>query len=288
MKPDTWEDGTAYESYVGRWSRIVAARFLRWLAIPPRGNWLDVGCGTGALTQTILTLADPRVVVGCDRSEGFVGFARAHTRDDRAEFVVADLPDLPRIDTGFDAVVTGLVLNFLPVPLAGVTAMMTRVRPGGTVAAYVWDYAEGMQLMRVFWDVAVDLDAAARPLDEGTRFPLCRPEPLSDLFRSAHLHGVTVESIEVPTVFRDFDDYWAPFLGGQGPAPGYARRLPPERRARLRDRIRQRLPSALDGTIALTARAWAVQGIRPETATPRGTVVMDAPRSVETRQGAHL
>ena len=260
MKPDTWDDGSAYESYVGRWSRLIASRFLRWLPIPPRGTWLDFGCGTGALTQTILTLADPRVVVGCDRSAGFVGFARAHIPDDRAEFVVAELPDLPRIDTGFDAVVAGLVLNFLPEPLAAVTAMVTRSRPGGTVAAYVWDYADGMQLMRVFWDVAIELDAAARPLDEGVRFPLCRPEPLSDLFRSAHLKAVTVESMEVPTVFQDFDDYWAPFLGGQGPAPGYARSLPPERRARLRDRIRQRLPGAPDGTISLTARAWAVKG----------------------------
>lgn len=260
MKADIWEDGAAYESYVGRWSRLVASRFVRWLPIPPRGTWLDVGCGTGALTRTILTVADPREVVGCDRSGGFVAFARAHTPDDRAKFVVAELPDLPRIDSGFDAVVGGLVLNFLPVPLAGVTAMMTRARPGGTVAAYVWDYADGMQLMRVFWDAAIDLDAAARPLDEGVRFPLCRPEPLSDLFRSAHLHAVTVEPIDVPTVFQDFDDYWEPFLGGQGPAPGYARSLPLARRARLRDRIRQRLRGALDGTISLTARAWAVKG----------------------------
>lgn len=261
MRSDAWDDGAAYEPYVGRWSRLVASRFLGWLAIPPRGSWLDLGCGTGALTHSILATADPRVVVGCDRSAGFVAFAREHTSDARARFVVAEPPDLPRIDAGFDAVVAGLVLNFLPVPLEGVIAMMTRARSGGTVAAYVWDYTEGMQLLRVFWDTAVALDAAAQPLDEGMRFSLCRPAPLSQLFESAHLRAVTVQAIEVPTVFRHFDDYWTPFLGSQGPAPGYVMSLTPDRRARLRDALRERLPTGRDGTISLTARAWAVRGI---------------------------
>jgi SAM-dependent methyltransferase len=258
---DAWADGPGYESYVGRWSRGVAREFVHWLGCRPGSAWLDVGCGTGALTHTILATAEPRIVVGCDQSAGFVAFARAHTSDPRAEFVVAGIADLPHPDPGFDAVVAGLVLNFLPAPLEAVTAMRAHARPGGTVAAYVWDYAAGMQLMRVFWDAAVTLDPAARPLDESIRFPLCRPEPLSQLFTSAHLHGVTVHPIDVPTVFQDFDDYWKPFLGGQGPAPGYAMRLPPEGRARLREAIRARLPRAPDGTISLTARAWAVRGI---------------------------
>ncbi len=261
MRSDTWDDGATYEPYVGRWSRVVAKGFLRWLAIPRGAAWLDFGCGTGALSQTILANAHPRLVIACDRSPGYVAFARERTPDVRAQFVVAQLPELPRIDGGFDVVVAGLVLNFLPVPMDGMTAMMARVRPGGTVAAYVWDYAEGMQLMRVFWDAVVELDAAARALDEGTRFPLCRPEPLLQLFQAAHLRDVAVESIEVPTVFQNFDDYWLPFLGGQGPAPGYAAGLPPERRAELREAIRQRLRSATDGKISLTARAWAVKGI---------------------------
>jgi SAM-dependent methyltransferase len=261
VTPETWDDGATYEPYVGRWSRLVASQFLRWLALPPHGTWLDCGCGTGALTQTILTTAEPGGVVGCDRSAGFIAFARQHTSDVRAQFVVAELSDLPRRAGGFDAVVAGLLLNFLAVPVEGVTAMATRARPGGTVAAYVWDYAEGMQLMRVFWDAAVGLDPAARPLDEGIRFPLCRPQALAELFEAARLHAVTVHAIDVPTVFQGFDDYWTPFLGGQGPAPGYAMSLSPERRAGLRDAIRRRLRSGPDGTITLTARAWAVKGI---------------------------
>jgi len=201
------------------------------------------------------------LVIGCDRSRGYITFARHHTSDERAQFLVVELPDLPRLSDGFDALVAGLVLNFLPAPLDGVAAMAARAGHGATVAAYVWDYADGMQMMRVFWDAAIALDAAAQRLDEGVRFPLCRPEPLFQLFGSAGLRQVEVQPIEVPTVFRSFDDYWAPFLGGQAPAPGYAMSLSPERRTQLRDAIRQRLPIAPDGTIPLIARAWAVRGI---------------------------
>ena len=258
---DVWSDGTAYESYVGRWSRGVAREFLRWLAVSPGSTWLDFGCGTGALSQVILTERSPGLVVGCDRSADYVAFAQQQTVDDHARFVVAALPDLPRRPDGFDAVVSGLVLNFLPAPADGVAAMVASTRHGGTVAAYVWDYAEGMELMRIFWDSAIALDPAVRSLDEGVRFPVCRADSLRELFEGAGLRRVLVHPIVVPTVFRDFDDYWKPFLSGQGPAPGYAVSLTPARQARLRESIRQRLPALADGTIPLTARAWAVQGV---------------------------
>lgn len=258
--PDAWTDGSGYESYVGRWSRSIAREFLQWLAVPPGSAWLDFGCGTGALSHAILAAGSPRRVIGCDRSAGYVAFAGRQNADVRAQFVVAELPDLPRIAGGFDAVVSGLVLNFLPNPDEGVAALTALARSGGTVAGYVWDYAEGMQLMRIFWDAAVALDPAASELDEGVRFPLCRPEPLCALFQDAGLHDVLVLPLEVPTLFRDFDDYWTPFLSGQGPAPGYVASLRPERQARLQDAIRRRLPIASDGSISLSARAWAVRG----------------------------
>lgn len=257
---DVWTDGSGYESYVGRWSRRIARAFLHWLAVPAGSTWLDFGCGTGALSQAILADGSPRLVIGCDRSPGYVGYARQHTPDERAEFVVAALPELPRHTDGFDAVVAGLVLNFLPTPAEGVAAMQSRVHKGGTIAAYVWDYADGMQLMRVFWDAAIGLDEGARALDEAVRFPLCHAESLRELFEHLGLSRVVVQPLVVPTVFRDFDDYWTPFLSGQGPAPGYAMSLSSERRARLRDAIRGRLPTSADGTISLTARAWAVKG----------------------------
>jgi hypothetical protein len=136
------------------------------------------------------------------------------------------------------------------------------VRAGGTVAVYVWDYADGMQVMRFFWDAAVALDHAAAELDEGRRFPLCAPSALDALFRDAGLDEVDTRAIDVPTRFRDFDDYWSPFLGGQGPAPGYAAALDDRRRTALRERLEATLPVAADGSIPLTARAWAVRGRR--------------------------
>lgn len=261
MAADVWDDSTAYEAYVGRWSRLVAAAFVRWLDVPPGGAWLDFGCGTGALAREILAKAHPRLVIGCDRSSAYTAFARAQTADERAQFVQADLSRLPQTDGGFDAVVAGLVLNFLPAPVDGLAAMAGRARRGGVVAAYVWDYSEGMQMMRVFWDAVVALDPPARELDEGVRFPICQPESLRQIFEGIGLREVDAHPMEIATVFRDFDDYWTPFLGGQGPAPGYAVSLTAERRERLRDLIRSRIPVMPDGTITLTARAWAAKGI---------------------------
>ena len=239
----------------------MAVDFVRWLAVPDGAAWLDFGCGTGALTQTIVATAHPRLVVGCDRSSAYTSFAAAQVPDGAARFVVAELPDLPQIQGGFDAVVAGLVLNFLPVPLDGVRAMAARARSGGIVAAYVWDYAEGMQLLRHFWDAAATLDPATHSLDEGVQFPLCRPEPLGQLFERAGLRDVQVQPLTVPTVFHDFDDLWAPFLGGQGPAPGYVASMSADRQGRLRDLVQSRLRPAPDGTIHLSASVWAAKGI---------------------------
>lgn len=257
-----WEQGDAYERYVGRWSRVAARELLDWLAVPPGGAWLDVGSGTGALTSAVLETAAPASVTGVDPSEAFVAHARVAVPG--ATFVVGDAQELPFEDQSFDAVVSGLVLNF--VPDAGQAAReMTRVaRSGGTVAAYVWDYAGRMELMRWCWDAAGELDPAARALDEGIRFRAFeRAEDLERLFRPAGQESVASRAIDVPTVFRDFDDYWEPFLGGQGPAPAYVASLREEDRGRLRESLRERLPQAADGSISLVARAWAVRGRRP-------------------------
>src|SRR5215217_1869893 len=257
-----WQSGNAYEPYVGRWSRPVAREFLGWLAVPSGGRWLDVGCGTGALAETILSVAAPGEVVGIDPSPAFVAFARHRMKDPRVRFDTGDARVLQADPATFDAVVSGLVLNFVPEPGEAVAEMARVARPGGTVAAYVWDYAEGMQMMRHFWDAAVALDPEAGELDEGSRFTLCRPEPLADLFRNSELDNVEVRAIDVPTIFHDFDDYWSPFLGARAPAPAYAMSLSQERRAALRERIRANLPTNAEGEHHLTARAWAVRGVR--------------------------
>lgn len=262
-RTDPWDSGDAYEPYVGRWSRLVAARFLDWAEVPRSGWVLDVGCGTGALAQAALAHGSAQVV-GIDPSPAYAAFASSRIGGtSRVRFVVGDAMHLPVRSGSFDAVVAGLVLNFVPNAAVAAREMTRTARPPGVVAAYVWDYAGRMELMRYFWDAAVDLDVArAGLLDEGVRFPLCHPDRLAQLFRDADLAAVEVTAIDIPTLFQDFDDYWRPFLGGQGPAPSYAVSLDERQRTRLRDRIRAKLPVNADGTISLIARAWAVRGYK--------------------------
>jgi SAM-dependent methyltransferase len=260
MIENVWAEHAAYEAYIGRWSRRVAAAFVPRLGVPPGRRWLDVGCGTGSLAAAVLALAQPAEVVGVDPSLGFLAGA---TTNPGAAFCAADARLLPFPDDTFDAVVSGLALNFVPDPARAAAELVRVARPGAVVAGYVWDYADGMQMLRRFWDAASDVDPEAAVLDEGRRFRLCRPEPLADLWHGAGLPAATVAAIDVPTVFEDFDDYWHPFLGGQGPAPGYVAGLPEDRRAALRELLRTRLPTQDDGSIRLSARAWAVQGTVP-------------------------
>ncbi|HEU4797598.1 MAG TPA: class I SAM-dependent methyltransferase [bacterium] len=262
-RKDVWAAGNLYEPYVGRWSRLVGKELLTWLRVSSRRDWLDVGCGTGALTEVILHHADPSSVTGIDLSPGFIEYAKTHVADPRASFQVGDAQSLPVDQARFHVAVAALVLNFVPQPLRAVAEMTRAVRSGEAVAAYVWDYAGKMEMMRYFWDAAMALDPAARDLDEGRRFPICQPGPLTALFAQIGLRDIDVRAIDVPTHFRDFDDYWSPFLGGQAPAPGYAMSLNEERRSTLRERIRAALPVSKDGGIDLVARAWAVRGRAP-------------------------
>lgn len=257
---DAWQAGDSYEAYMGRWSRQVAPRFLDWLEPPEGLDWLEVGCGTGALSAAVLARAAPRSLVAIDPSEGFVAKARADLPDPRADFRVGDARDLPLEDAGRDLVVSALVLNFVPDRARALAEMKRVLRPGGTIGFYVWDYpGGGMGLMRAFWTAAAALDPAAADLTEDKRFPFCTPEGLIMLAGEAGLGPLEVEAIEVPTVFRDFDDYWRPFTLGAGPAPGYCMSLAPDARERLRERLSDSLPRAADGSIALTARAWAAR-----------------------------
>jgi len=257
-----WERGDAYEPYVGRWSRFVAREFVGWLDVSPGQSWLDVGCGTGALCAAILELAEPTSLIGVDASDDYAAYARERTTDARVEFRLGDALGLPFSEASFDLSVSGLVLNFLPDPRRGLAEMARVTQPEGIVAVYVWDYAGGMQMLRCFFDAAAALDPAASELDEGRRFPICRPDALEQLFTDGGLTDIEVRAIEVPTVFADFDDFWSPFLGGQGPAPSYVTSLSEDQRTALRERLRETLPTQSDGSIHLIARAWAARGQR--------------------------
>ena len=225
---------------------------------------LDVGCGTGALSQAVADSGAKRVQ-GVDKSRGYADHASTLLGAEypQVTFEAGDAMGLRFPDRSFDAAVSGLLLNFLPDASVAVQEMRRVVRPQGVVAAYVWDYARGMELLRHFWDAAIALDPSAASLDEGARFPICDPEELERVFQGAGLEGVEAAHIDQPIVFRDFDDYWKPFLGGQGPSGGYAMDLSEEERARFRKHLRASLPTEADGRIPMTLRAWTARGTAP-------------------------
>lgn len=256
---DRWERGSPYEQYIGRWSRKIAPLFLAWLDQPAGKRWLDVGCGTGALCAAILDHCTPSSVVGVEPSEGFLAVAVQNLAG-KARFLAGDAAALPLDGGACDVVVSGLVLNFVPALPAAFAEMRRVTAYGGTIAAYVWDYADGMEIIKCFWDAAASLDSAAAQLHEGTRFPVCTPSALKAAFEQAGLTEVETAPLEVIAEFADFDDYWRPFGGGQGPAPAYAMSLSEELRAKLRAKLRAALPQAAGGAISLRARAWAVRG----------------------------
>lgn len=260
--PDrTWEGADAYEAFMGRWSRPLARKFVEWLQPPPSAHWLEVGCGTGALTAAICDRCEPASVLGCDPSAPFLEHARIQVSDERVSFVVAGAEALPHREGGFDAVVSGLVLNFLPNPARVAVSIRERLRPGGFWAAYVWDYSEGMEFLRAFWEEAIAADPTAAARAENLGFPLCLPPALVSLLETAGFGQVQVGSLEIPTDFADFDDYWLPFLRGTGTGPSFVTTLDPSGREWLRERLERRLEPGADGRIRLRARAWAVRGL---------------------------
>jgi SAM-dependent methyltransferase len=258
---DKWTAGGTYEDFMGRWSRLLAPRFVSWLPVRPGADWLEVGCGTGALSDAICAAANPASVVACDPSEPFIAYARRRQADPRVSFVVAGVGQLPVRQGGFDSVTSLLALNFFPEPEAAIDEMRRITAMNGLVSACVWDYAGRMELLRRFWDSAAAVDPTAAELDEGRRFPICRPDALESLFREGGLADVARGSIEIPTRLSTFADFWKPFLGGTGPAPSYVASLDPARREALAARLERSLPREPDGAISLVARAWVVRGV---------------------------
>lgn len=256
--------GDAYDHFMGRWSRQIARPFARFAGVETGDTVLDVGSGTGALSSVAAGMAGPSGhVMGIDLSAAYVAFASARHREARIRFEVGDARQL-RFEGGmFDRTLSLLVLNFIPDRAKVLDEMIRVTRPGGTVAAAVWDYAAGMEMLRTFWDEAVALDSEADARDE-RHMPLCRRGELGSLWRERRLRDVAEEAITIPMRFSSFDDYWSPFLEKQGPAGAYVAELSAGDRERLRTRLRRRLfGDRPNGPIVLQARAWAVRGIVP-------------------------
>lgn len=256
---DSWQSGNPYQYYMGRWSKLVSEKFIHWLEPKPGLIWLDVGCGTGALSDVILSTCNPDKVVAIDQSEGFVQSVQARFGG-KVESKLGDAMSLPLAEQAVNITVSGLVLNFIAQPEKALSEMRRVTKEHGTVATYIWDYAGEMEFLSHFWDVATDLDPAALDLHEGRRFSDANDTMLRNAFGSVGFSDVEVIKIEIVTYFSDFEDYWNPFLGGQGPAPTYVAKLPDVEKEALRQALIQRLPFNQDGSITMSACAWSAKG----------------------------
>jgi len=259
LKKDQWTCGPAYDEWMGRWSALLAAEFLSWLAPAPGLRWLDVCCGSGVLTLAIAERCAPASVKGVDFSEPQLAHARNRRSHPRITYESGDATALPFDDRAFDAAVSGLGLNFVPDPVLAISEMRRVTVPGGIVAGYVWDYSGGARFLREFWDAALAVDPTSASFDQGARFALCNPEKFQAAFESARLRKCEVRGLDIITRFESFERYWSPFSTGQGSAPVYLQTCDARVRNAIRDRLETSLSRDPDGAITLPARAWAIR-----------------------------
>ncbi len=256
---DTWNSGDPYEYFMGRWSKMMAPVFLEWINLPYNLSWLDIGCGTGALSEAISNNYKPANLSCIDPSEKFLEKTKERLSD-KADFNVGIASNIPKANATFDIVVSGLALNFFPDLPKAFTEMSRVLKDKGTIAAYVWDYSDRMDFLRLFWDAAYEVNSDSNKLDEGVRFPICNSDNLKAAFQEAGLNDIETTTLDINTIFKNFDDYWNPFLGGQGPAPSYLATLSKDLQNKLKNIIYKKLSFGSDGSIKLLARAIGVRG----------------------------
>jgi len=258
-----FSEAQAYERFMGRWSRDLAPRLVRFAAVRDGDILLDVGSGTGALSAALAAAAPSGRVVGIDPAAAYVKLAQASHGGDRVRFQIGDAQRMDFEDATFDRTLSLLVVNFIPDANRAVEEMKRVTRRGGTLAAAVWDYGGGMEMLRVFWDEAIAVTPAGDSRDE-RHMPFCRRGELAALWCQHGLLDVVEEELTIETRFTSFADYWAPFLEKQGPAGAYVAALSERERHQLEGRLRKRLlGEGSDRAFVLHARAWAVRGTVP-------------------------
>src|ERR1022692_3584964 len=263
-RPRMFADAEAYERFMGRWSRLVAPQLIDFTDLPDRGQFLDVGSGTGALSFALAERKPRAHVRGIDPSKEYVAYANSRNAyPDRVSFEEGDAQKLRFADASFDASLSLLVFNFIPDPGKALREVRRVTKPGGRISAAVWDYGDGMRMLRAFWDSAASIDAKSERLDE-KHMPLCRAGELAELWRQGVLENVHEQPQVITMRFESFADYWDAFLLGQGPAGVFVKSLNHDQVRALRDELKSRVsPSAENLPITLSARVWSVCGTVP-------------------------
>ena len=244
---------TAYDQFMGRYSRLLSPQLADFAGLRPGQRVLDVGCGPGALTAVLVERVGAEKVAAVDPSEPFVAAAQARHPGVDVRRAPAEL--LPFADGAFDAALAQLVVHFMSDPVAGLAEMGRVTRRDGVVVACVWDHAGHEGPLSLFWRAARELDPG---IHDESRLPGARKGHLTELFEAAGLREVKDTVLTVALEHATFDDWWAPYLGGAGPAGAYATALDRDRQAELRERCRQLLP---EPPFLLTSRAWAAKGL---------------------------
>jgi len=258
-------DGAAYESWLGRWSSRLASVFLDFVQFPETGELLDVGCGTGALALDMARRWPARPVTGVDLAAPFISYAQSHRAGDQPSFEIGDACALKFADGRFAGAAAQLLFLFIAKPETALREMRRVTRRGGTVAAVVWDSRGGLVFQRMLWDTAVAIDPGARVArDSLFANPVAIPGGLAGFFRDAGLKDVETQSLTIRMDYANFEDYWQPFLGGQGPVGTYFGNLAPALEARIKEAVRDAYCSGSpDGPRSLAASAWAVRAKVP-------------------------
>jgi ubiquinone/menaquinone biosynthesis C-methylase UbiE len=253
-----------YERFMGRWSRRLAPEFIAFAGIKNGDRVLDVGTGTGSLASALERTMPSSEIVGIDPSEGFISYAKKNAKSNRTHFEIGDAQALRFQDGSFDKTMALLVMNFIPNHDRAIGEMRRVTRPQGGVSACVWDYDEGMQMLRFFWDEAVALNPAIEPKDE-RHMKLSHQGELGELWKKAGLVSIQEKPLSIDQAYDSFDDYWGSFLKGAGPGGAYVVSLPDKSRQELATRLRKRLlGNRENGPFVLKARAWCVRGEVPK------------------------
>jgi len=256
---DTWDSGDSYEYFMGRWSKLIAPEFLKWLNLPSNLSWLDIGCGTGTLSEAIYQQCNPAKLSSIDPSAAFLEKAKEKLSNE-IDFTIGNASRIPKTNNSFDVIVSGLALNFFSDLNSAFSEFKRIIKDHGVIAAYVWDYSGRMDFLRLFWDAAIEVNPDSKKHDEGIRFPICQEDNLRNIFLEAGLTNIDTTHLDAHTVFKNFEDYWNPFLGGQGPAPTYLASLSEDLQNEIKNILLKKLPPEPDDSIKLLGRAIAVRG----------------------------